>query len=53
MKILKAFIKSFGAPQRSVKMKTELNFFIPPKISEPVFLFRGIKIEHWHQMSLV
>ena len=27
MKALKAFIKPFQAPQRSVKMKIELNFY--------------------------
>ena len=28
VKALKAFIKSFEAPQRSVKMKIEVNFFL-------------------------
>ena len=28
MKAFKAFIKSFEAPQRSVKIKTYLNFFL-------------------------
>ena len=33
MKVLKAFIKPFEAPQRSVKIKIELNFYLNPAIA--------------------
>ena len=39
MKAFKAFIKTFKAPQRSVKIKIELNFFsLRPGLGQGYFL---------------
>ena len=40
MKALKAFIKPFETPQRSVKIKTQLNFFYSSGVKGQQKLFK-------------
>ena len=48
MKALKAFIKPFEAPQRSVKVKISVNFFLRPELGQgwvKTILF--LRTIHW------